>query len=74
MHIDENKKFDKRTIERNLKEGIISEKEWEALLKNLPDVSDKIALIDREGEKKQPGKVAVGGKKSQPHTLPEEGE
>jgi len=27
MHIDESKKFDKRTIERNLKEGIISAKE-----------------------------------------------
>jgi hypothetical protein len=63
MHIDENKKFDKRTIERNLKEGIISEKEWEALLKNLPDVSDKVALIDREEERKQPGKGAVGEKK-----------
>ena len=73
MHIDENKKFDKRTISRNLKEGIISEKEWEAYLKKLPDVSEKVALIDREEEKKQPGKGAVGGNESQSHTLPEEG-
>lgn len=74
MHIDENKKFDKRTIERNLKEGIISDKEWETFLKKLPDVSDKVALIEREEERKQPGKGAVREKKSQSHTPPEEGE
>lgn len=45
MHIDESKKFDKRTIERNLKEGIISAKEWEQYLKALPDVSDNTDFV-----------------------------
>lgn len=48
MHIDESKKFDKRTIERNLKEGIISVKEWEQFLKKLPDVSDKVEFVMSE--------------------------
>lgn len=50
QHIDENKKFDKRTIARNLKEGTIPTKEWEAFLKKLPDVSDKadVAVIQEE--------------------------
>ncbi len=42
MHIDESKKFDKRNIERNIKDGIISEKEYENYLSKLPDLSDKI--------------------------------
>ena len=42
MHIDENKKFDKRNIEKNLKDGIITEKEYEMFLSKLPDVSDKL--------------------------------
>lgn len=41
MHIDENKKFDKRNIEKNIKNGIITEKDFEMLLSKLPDVSDK---------------------------------
>lgn len=45
MHIDETKKFDKRTIERNLKEGIISAQEWEKYLKALPDVSDNTDFV-----------------------------
>lgn len=48
MHIDESKKFDKRTIERNLKEGIVSAKEWEQFLKKLPDVSDKVEFVMSE--------------------------
>ena len=42
MHIDEQKKFDKRNIERNLKNGIITKKDYEVYLSKLPDVSDKI--------------------------------
>lgn len=48
MHIDESKKFDKRTIERNLKEGIVSAEEWEQFLKGLPDVSDKVEFVMSE--------------------------
>lgn len=42
MHIDEKKKFDIRNIERNIKEGIISQKDYEIYLSKLPDLSDKI--------------------------------
>ena len=42
MHIDESKKFDRRNIERNLKEGVITLKEYEGYLAKLPDASDKI--------------------------------
>jgi hypothetical protein len=52
MHIDESKKFDKRTIEKNLREGIVSAKEWEQFLKKLPDASDKVEFV--MSEKAQP--------------------
>ena len=42
MHIDENKRFDKRNVERNIKSGIISQKDYEIYLSKLPDNSDKI--------------------------------
>jgi len=44
MHIDESKKFDKRNIERNIKDGVITQKEYELYLSKLPDVSDKIYI------------------------------
>jgi len=47
MHIDENKKFDKRNIEKNIKSRIITQKDYEIYLSKLPDVSDK--LYDSEG-------------------------
>jgi hypothetical protein len=42
MHTDEQKKFDVRTIERNTKSGIITQKDYESYLSKLPDVSDKV--------------------------------
>jgi hypothetical protein len=42
MHIDEDKKFDKRNIAKNIKNGIISQKEYEIYLSKLQDVSDKL--------------------------------
>jgi predicted fused transcriptional regulator/phosphomethylpyrimidine kinase len=51
MHIDDNKKFDKRTIEKNLREGIVSVEEWEKFLRTLPDVSDNVDFIMPEEEK-----------------------
>jgi hypothetical protein len=42
MHTDEQKKFDIRTIERNTKSGIITQKDYESYLSKLPDVSDKV--------------------------------
>ncbi|MGQ9645267.1 MAG: hypothetical protein ACUVWO_01855 [Thermodesulfobacteriota bacterium] len=42
MHTDEQKKFDIRNIERNMKSGIITQKDYESYLAKLPDVSDKV--------------------------------
>ena len=42
MHIDENKKFDKRNIEKNIKSRIMTQKDYEIYLSKLPDVSDKL--------------------------------
>ena len=42
MHIDEDKKFDKRNIARNVKNGIITQKDYETFLSRLPDVSNKL--------------------------------
>jgi len=42
MHTDEQKKFDIRTIGRNTKSGIITQKDYETYLSKLPDVSDKV--------------------------------
>jgi len=42
MHIDENKTFDKRNVERNIKNEIIAPKDYEIYLSRLPDVSDKV--------------------------------
>jgi hypothetical protein len=42
MHIDEDKKFDRRNIIMNIKNGIITQKDYEILLSKLPDVSDKV--------------------------------
>jgi len=42
MHIDEQKQFDKRNIERNIKNGIITRKDYEIYLSKLPDASGNI--------------------------------
>jgi len=46
MHTDENKKFDKRNVVRNIKDGIITQKDYEIYLSKLPDVSDKLSNIE----------------------------
>jgi hypothetical protein len=42
MHIDEDKIFDKRNIAKNVKDGIIAQKDYEFYLSKLPDLSDKL--------------------------------
>lgn len=68
MHIDQNKKFDIRNIERNIKEGIITQKDYEIYLSKLPDVSDKIynpdELTDEEKELKEVNKKSISKKKA----------
>jgi len=42
MHIDENKKLDKRSIDQKIREGLVSEREYEDHLASLSDVSHKV--------------------------------
>lgn len=42
MHIDEDKIFDKRNVVMNIKNGVITRKDYEILLSKLTDASDKI--------------------------------
>jgi hypothetical protein len=42
MHTDEGKIFDKRNVERNIKEGTIAQKDYEIYISKLPDAGDKI--------------------------------
>jgi hypothetical protein len=42
MHIDEDKKFDRRNIFLNVKNGIISQKDYEIFLSRLTDASEKL--------------------------------
>lgn len=42
MHTDENKIFDKRNTERNIKDGVITQEDYEIYLSKLTDVSDKL--------------------------------
>jgi hypothetical protein len=38
--------FDTRIVERNMKRGLISRKDYEKFLKSLPDVKDKVKPQD----------------------------
>jgi hypothetical protein len=42
MYKDEEKKFDVRVVKRYIEEGILTQEEYEAYLRNLPDVSSKV--------------------------------
>jgi hypothetical protein len=42
MHIDEDKRFDKRNLMMNIKNGVITQKEYEIWVSKLPDASDKV--------------------------------
>jgi hypothetical protein len=48
MHVDESKKFDKRNVERNIKNGTITHKEYETYLSRLPDVSEKMFSTEED--------------------------
>lgn len=50
MHVDEAKKFDKRNIARNIKDGIVTQKEYELHLGKLPDSSEKVYNPDEPSE------------------------
>jgi len=76
MHIDEQKKFDKRNIERNIKNGMVSQKDYEIYLSKLLDVSDKISnpeeflnqSKDFESKKNSEAQPKKKGAKKKPKT------
>jgi len=76
MHIDEDKKFDRRTIEKNLKEGIISPTEWEKYLKALPDASNNVdfVMLDEAREHQTAGEQASKSEESVEEETPSEKE
>jgi hypothetical protein len=39
-------KFDKRTVDRNLKAGVVSKKDYEKHLAKLPDLKEETEIID----------------------------
>jgi len=45
MHIDESKRFDKRNVAQNIKNGIITQKDYEIFLSKLPDASEKLLIL-----------------------------
>jgi len=55
MFIDPKKKVDVRNIQRNLRDGILTQEEYEEFLRNLPDVSHKIYLEEEEDGRKGSG-------------------
>ena len=71
MHIDENKKFDKRTIDKNLREGVIPAEEWEQFLKSLPDVSGKVDFVMSEEEEEE-GEIIEDKKRRSKESVDEE--
>jgi hypothetical protein len=40
--------FDLRTVERNIKRGLLTRKDYERYLKTLPDVGEKMAPTEAE--------------------------
>ena len=48
MHTDEGKRFDKRNIVRNIKDGVMTQKDYEIYLSKIPDASDKIFLPEED--------------------------
>lgn len=50
MHVDPQKKFDVRNIERNLREGVVTPEEYREFLDSLPDASHKVRREGDEGE------------------------
>jgi len=67
MHIDEGKKFDKRNIERNIKNGVITLKDYQTYLAKLPDVSEKI--FNPEEDESDSEEQETYSKKEGPFTL-----
>jgi hypothetical protein len=56
--------FDRRIVERNIKRGLVTRKDYEKFLKSLPDASDKLRSPD---EAVEPGSSSPGTGAPSPH-------
>ena len=48
MKLSEDKRLDKRLIDRNLKQGLITQAEYDAFINDLPDVTSQAAPLSVE--------------------------
>ena len=54
--------YDVRNIERNLKRGLLTRKDYEKYLKGLPDSKDKAAVMEEPRPSSEPsGRDGLGG-------------
>ena len=51
---DEARLFDVRTLERNLRKGLVSKKDLERHMKGLPDAADKATACNPEAQGREP--------------------
>lgn len=59
----DSKLVDKRVVHRYLKKGLVDEKEYEQLLKKLPDLADEAVPVESEIEPFESGEPRKGGKR-----------
>ena len=51
---DESRIFDVRTLERNMRKGILSKKDVDKYIKSLPDSADKSTVCNPEAQGREP--------------------
>jgi hypothetical protein len=51
----ENKLVDQRVVRRNVRKGLVDEKDYERYLKSLPDVADQAVPVESEVEHVETG-------------------
>lgn len=64
--------FDTRIIERRLKKGLVSQKEYDTYLKQLPDDKDNFDVVPIEDENAQGATLSEEEIKAMPEMKPED--
>ena len=59
--------FDRRIVERNIKRGLITRKDYEKYLKSLSDAAEKVRVPDEE-QPAEGSSAGVAGSSSEPTT------
>jgi hypothetical protein len=66
------KNFDTRVVERNIKKGVVSQKDYDVLLKQLPDEKDNFDLIPIEDENAENDTLSDEEIQAMPEMKPED--